>query len=383
MTILVTGGAGFIGANFVLDWLAASDEPVVNLDKLTYAGNPETLASLQGDARHQLVQGDIGDSALVSRLLAEHRPRAVVNFAAESHVDRSIHGPGEFIQTNIVGTFNLLEAVRGYWRQLPQENMDRFVPRDDVGTSSAAQKFVIASEARQSMVTQEGFRFLHVSTDEVYGSFAKGDAAFTEAHRYEPNSPYSASKAASDHLVRAWHHTYGLPVLTTNCSNNYGPYHFPEKLIPLMIVNALAGKPLPVYGDGMQIRDWLYVKDHCSAIRRVLEAGRLGEVYNVGGWNEKPNIEIVQTICKLLDEMRPKADGTSYASQITYVTDRPGHDRRYAIDARKLEAELGWKPAETFETGIRKTVEWYLANPEWVQHVQSGAYREWVNKQYA
>ncbi|ALK87330.1 dTDP-glucose 4,6-dehydratase [Limnohabitans sp. 63ED37-2] len=352
MTILVTGGAGFIGANFVLDWLAASDEPVVNLDKLTYAGNPETLAILQGDARHQLVQGDIGDSALVSRLLAEHRPRAVVNFAAESHVDRSIHGPGEFIQTNIVGTFNLLEAVRGFWGDLP------------------------ATE-------KSAFRFLHVSTDEVYGSLAKGDPAFTETHRYEPNSPYSASKAASDHLVRAWHHTYGLPVLTTNCSNNYGPYHFPEKLIPLMIVNALAGKPLPVYGDGMQIRDWLYVKDHCSAIRRVLEAGRLGEVYNVGGWNEKPNIEIVQTICQLLDEMRPKADGGSYASQITYVTDRPGHDRRYAIDARKLEAELGWKPAETFETGIRKTVEWYLANPEWVQHVQSGAYREWVNKQYA
>jgi dTDP-glucose 4,6-dehydratase len=352
MTILVTGGAGFIGANFVLDWLAASDEPVVNLDKLTYAGNPETLASLQGDARHQLVQGDIGDSALVSRLLAEHRPRAVVNFAAESHVDRSIHGPGEFIQTNIVGTFNLLEAVRGFWGDLPETE-------------------------------KSAFRFLHVSTDEVYGSLAKGDPAFTETHRYEPNSPYSASKAASDHLVRAWHHTYGLPVLTTNCSNNYGPYHFPEKLIPLMIVNALAGKPLPVYGDGMQIRDWLYVKDHCSAIRRVLEAGRLGEVYNVGGWNEKPNIEIVQTICNLLDEMRPKADGGTYASQITYVTDRPGHDRRYAIDARKLEAELGWKPAETFETGIRKTVEWYLANPEWVQHVQSGAYREWVNKQYS
>jgi dTDP-glucose 4,6-dehydratase len=352
MTILVTGGAGFIGANFVLDWLAASDEPVVNLDKLTYAGNPETLASLQGDARHLLVQGDIGDSALVSRLLAEHRPRAVVNFAAESHVDRSIHGPGEFIQTNIVGTFNLLEAVRGFWGDLPETE-------------------------------KSAFRFLHVSTDEVYGSLAKGDPAFTETHRYEPNSPYSASKAASDHLVRAWHHTYGLPVLTTNCSNNYGPYHFPEKLIPLMIVNALAGKPLPVYGDGMQIRDWLYVKDHCSAIRRVLEAGRLGEVYNVGGWNEKPNIEIVQTICNLLDEMRPKADGGTYASQITYVTDRPGHDRRYAIDARKLEAELGWKPAETFETGIRKTVEWYLANPEWVQHVQSGAYREWVNKQYS
>ncbi len=352
MTLLVTGGAGFIGANFVLDWLAASEEPVINLDKLTYAGNPETLASLQGDARHQLVQGDIGDSALVSRLLAEHRPRAVINFAAESHVDRSIHGPGAFIDTNIVGTFHLLESVRGYWSALPDAE-------------------------------QAAFRFLHVSTDEVYGSLAKGDPAFAETHRYEPNSPYSASKAASDHLVRAWHHTYGLPVLTTNCSNNYGPYHFPEKLIPLMIVNALAGKPLPVYGDGMQIRDWLYVKDHCSAIRRVLEAGRLGETYNVGGWNEKPNIEIVQTICRLLDGLRPKPDGSSYASQITYVTDRPGHDRRYAIDARKLEAELGWKPAETFESGIRKTVEWYLANPEWVQHVQSGAYREWVQQHYS
>ncbi|PUE56896.1 dTDP-glucose 4,6-dehydratase [Limnohabitans sp. 2KL-17] len=352
MTLLVTGGAGFIGANFVLDWLAAHDEPVINLDKLTYAGNPETLASLQGDARHQLVQGDIGDAALVSRLLAEHRPRAVVNFAAESHVDRSIHGPGEFIETNIVGTFRLLESVRGFWSSLP--------------------------EAEKS-----AFRFLHVSTDEVYGSLGQGDPAFAETHRYEPNSPYSASKAASDHLVRAWHHTYGLPVLTTNCSNNYGPYHFPEKLIPLMIVNALAGRALPVYGDGMQIRDWLYVKDHCSAIRRVLEAGRLGEVYNVGGWNEKPNIEIVQTICQLLDHMRPKADGSSYTQQITYVTDRPGHDRRYAIDAHKLEAELRWKPAETFESGIRKTVEWYLNNPEWVAHVQSGAYREWVNKQYS
>jgi dTDP-glucose 4,6-dehydratase len=352
MTLLVTGGAGFIGANFVLDWLAASEEPVINLDKLTYAGNPETLASLQGDARHQLVQGDIGDSALVSRLLAEHRPRAVINFAAESHVDRSIHGPGAFIDTNIVGTFHLLESVRGYWSALPDAE-------------------------------QAAFRFLHVSTDEVYGSLAKSDPAFAETHRYEPNSPYSASKAASDHLVRAWHHTYGLPVLTTNCSNNYGPDHFPEKLIPHMIVNALAGKPLPVYGDGMQIRDWLYVKDHCSAIRRVLEAGRLGETYNVGGWNEKPNIEIVQTICRLLDGLRPKPDGSSYASQITYVTDRPGHDRRYAIDARKLEAELGWKPAETFESGIRKTVEWYLANPEWVQHVQSGAYREWVQQHYS
>ncbi|PUE07392.1 dTDP-glucose 4,6-dehydratase [Limnohabitans sp. WS1] len=352
MTLLVTGGAGFIGANFVLDWLAQSQEPVVNLDKLTYAGNPETLASLQGDARHQLVQGDIGDVDLVRQLLAEHRPRAVVNFAAESHVDRSIHGPGDFIHTNIVGTFNLLESVRGYWSALPQAD-------------------------------QQAFRFLHVSTDEVYGSLGHADPAFTENHRYEPNSPYSASKAASDHLVRAWHHTYGLPVVTTNCSNNYGPYHFPEKLIPLMIVNALAGKPLPVYGDGMQIRDWLYVKDHCSAIRRVLEAGRLGETYNVGGWNEKPNIDIVKTICQLLDEMRPKADGSSYASQISYVTDRPGHDRRYAIDARKLEAELGWKPAETFETGIRKTVQWYLAHPEWVSNVQSGAYREWVQKQYS
>jgi dTDP-glucose 4,6-dehydratase len=352
MTILVTGGAGFIGANFVLDWLAQHDEPVVNLDKLTYAGNLETLASLRGDARHVFVQGDIGDAALVTRLLAEHRPRAVVNFAAESHVDRSIHGPEDFIQTNIVGTFHLLESVRAHW-----------------GSLQGAER--------------EAFRLLHVSTDEVYGSLAKDDPAFSETHRYEPNSPYSASKAASDHLVRAYHHTYGLPVLTTNCSNNYGPFHFPEKLIPLMIVNALAGKPLPVYGDGMQIRDWLYVKDHCSAIRRVLEAGRLGETYNVGGWNEKPNIEIVNTVCALLDELRPRADGQPYAGQISYVKDRPGHDRRYAIDARKLEAELGWKPAETFETGIRKTVAWYLANPDWVAHVQSGAYRDWVGKQYA
>ena len=352
MTLLVTGGAGFIGGNFVLDWVDACDEPVVNLDKLTYAGNLETLAALKGNARHIFVQGDIGDRALVDRLLAEHQPRAVVNFAAESHVDRSIHGPGEFIQTNIVGTYNLLESVRAYWSGL--------------------------SEAQRTT-----FRLLHVSTDEVYGSLSRNDPAFAETHRHEPNSPYSASKAASDHLVRAWHHTYGLPVLTTNCSNNYGPYHFPEKLIPLMIVNALAGKPLPVYGDGMQIRDWLYVKDHCSAIRRVLEAGRPGETYNVGGWNEKPNIEIVQKVCALLDELRPKADGTRYDAQITYVTDRPGHDRRYAIDARKIEAELGWKPAETFETGIRKTVQWYLDHPEWVKNVQSGAYREWVSKQYA
>ena len=352
MTILVTGGAGFIGSNFVLDWLTSTHEAVVNLDKLTYAGNLESLASLQSDERHIFVQGDIGDTALLGLLLQQHQPRAVVNFAAESHVDRSIHGPGEFIETNIVGTFLLLEAVRGYWSDL-------------------------------AALEKSAFRFLHVSTDEVYGSLAKADAAFTETHRYEPNSPYSASKAASDHLVRAWHHTYGLPVLTTNCSNNYGPYHFPEKLIPLMIVNALAGKPLPVYGDGMQIRDWLYVKDHCSAIRAVLQGGRLGETYNVGGWNEKPNIEIVQTICRLLDELRPKADGSSYAKQITYVVDRPGHDRRYAIDARKLEAELGWKPTETFETGIRKTLEWYLSNPAWVEHVQSGAYRDWVQKQYA
>jgi dTDP-glucose 4,6-dehydratase len=352
MTLLITGAAGFIGANFVLDWLAQSDEPVINLDKLTYAGNLETLASLQDDARHTFVQGDIGDSELVARLLAQHQPRAVLNFAAESHVDRSIHSPEDFIQTNIVGTFRLLEAVRAYWSGLQGE-------------------------------AKTGFRLLHVSTDEVYGSLGAADPAFTETHRYEPNSPYSASKAASDHLVRAYHHTYSLPVLTTNCSNNYGPYHFPEKLIPLMIVNALAGKALPVYGDGMQVRDWLYVKDHCSAIRRVLEAGQLGEVYNVGGWNEKPNIEIVHTVCALLDELRPKADGTPYSTQITTVKDRPGHDRRYAIDASKIERELGWKPAETFESGIRKTVQWYLANPEWVAHVQSGAYRDWVQTQYA
>ena len=352
MTILVTGGAGFIGGNFVLDWVAGSDETVINLDKLTYAGNLETLSTLHGNPSHIFVQGDIGDRVLVERLLAEHRPSAVINFAAESHVDRSIHGPGDFIETNIVGTYNLLESVRGYWNGLPE------------GQKAA-------------------FRFLHVSTDEVYGSLAKDDPAFAETNRYEPNSPYSASKAASDHLVRAWHHTYGLPVLTTNCSNNYGPFHFPEKLIPLMIVNALAGKPLPVYGDGMQIRDWLYVKDHCSAIRRVLEAGRLGETYNVGGWNEKPNIEIVKTVCALLDELRPRADGKPYAEQITYVTDRPGHDRRYAIDATKIHRELGWMPAETFESGIRKTVQWYLDNSGWVVNVQSGDYRKWLDQNYA
>lgn len=352
MTILVTGGAGFIGANFVLDWVAQTDEPVINLDKLTYAGNLENLSSIEGDKRHLFVQGDIADTQLVQRLLAEHQPRAILNFAAESHVDRSIHGPEDFIETNVVGTFRLLEAVRTYWKGLDAD-------------------------------AQQSFRFLHVSTDEVYGSLAKDDPAFTETHQYEPNSPYSASKAASDHLVRAYHHTYGLPVLTTNCSNNYGPYHFPEKLIPLMIVNALAGKALPVYGDGQQIRDWLYVKDHCSAIRRVLEAGTVGEVYNVGGWNEKPNLDIVHIVCALLDELRPRTDGKPYNEQIAYVTDRPGHDRRYAIDARKLERELGWKPAETFETGIRKTVEWYLDNQDWVSNIQSGAYREWVEKNYS
>lgn len=349
--IIVTGGAGFIGGNFVLDWLAnPAAEGIVNLDKLTYAGNLTTLQSLSSDARHLFVQGDIGDYALVLSLLKKHSIRAVVNFAAESHVDRSIHGPGDFIQTNVVGTFNLLEAVRAYWLELPD-------------------------------LDKASFRFLHVSTDEVYGSLSPTDPAFTETNTYVPNSPYSASKAASDHLVRAWHHTYGLPVLTTNCSNNYGPYHFPEKLIPLVILNALAGKPLPIYGDGQQIRDWLYVKDHCSAIRCVLEAGKLGETYNVGGWNEKPNLEVVHTICSILDSLRPKSDGTSYASQITYVKDRPGHDRRYAIDASKLECELGWKPAETFETGIRKTVQWYLDNKEWTDGVLSGSCRDWLNKQ--
>lgn len=350
--ILVTGGAGFIGSNFVLDWLAQINEPILNLDKLTYAGNLHNLASLQNNPGHTFVQGDIGDNTLVSGLLEKYQPRAILNFAAESHVDRSIHGPKEFVQTNIVGTFTLLETARAYWNQLE-------------------------TKARQS------FRFLHVSTDEVYGSLAIDDPAFTENKRYEPNSPYSASKAASDHLVRAYHHTYGLPVLTTNCSNNYGPYHFPEKLIPLMIMNALAGKPLPIYGDGQQIRDWLYVKDHCCAIRRVLEEGQPGETYNIGGWNEKTNLNIVQTICQLLDELHPRVDGNSYIQQITYVQDRPGHDRRYAIDAGKIERELGWKPAETFDTGIRKTIQWYLSNTDWITQVQSGAYREWIEKHYA
>ena len=353
MTILVTGGAGFIGSNFVLEWFrdpAVSAERVINLDALTYAGNPENLASLQGDERHHFVHGDICDRALLDKLLAEHRPRAIVHFAAESHVDRSIHGPGAFIKTNVEGTFTLLEAARAYWNTLAGDERARF-------------------------------RFHHVSTDEVYGSLKPSDPAFAETNPYEPNSPYSASKAASDHLVRAWHHTYGLPVVTTNCSNNYGPYHFPEKLIPLMIVNALAGKPLPVYGDGQQIRDWLYVTDHCSAIRAVLARGRLGETYNIGGWNEKANIDIVRTICALLDDLHPDVAG-SYSRLITYVKDRPGHDRRYAIDARKIERELGWRPAETFETGIRKTVGWYLANADWVQRVQSGAYREWLQANY-
>jgi len=349
--ILVTGGAGFIGANFVLDWLAQSDEPVLNLDKLSYAGNLENLASLRSDARHTFVQGDIGDVPLVGGLLAQHRPRAIVNFAAESHVDRSIHGPETFLQTNVVGTFRLLEAVRNHWTSLEAD-------------------------------AKSAFRFLHVSTDEVYGSLEPAEPSFTETRRFEPNSPYSASKAASDHWVRAYHHTYGLPVLTTNCSNNYGPYHFPEKLIPLMIVNALAGKSLPVYGDGLQVRDWLYVKDHCSAVRRVIDAGKPGETYNVGGGNEKTNLEIVHTICRLLDKLKPRAAGT-YSEQVVHVQDRPGHDRRYAVDAGKIERELGWRPDHTFDSGIESTVAWYLANPDWVARVQSGAYREWMQANYA
>lgn len=351
MTILVTGGAGFIGSNFVLDWLSQHDESVVNLDKLTYAGNLHNLDNLQRDERHIFVKGDIGDFDLVLHLLNQHNPRAVINFAAESHVDRSIHGPQDFIQTNIVGSFHLLEAVRAYWNKLPSN-------------------------------AQTTFRFLHVSSDEVYGSLDAHASPFSEISRYEPNSPYSASKAASDHLVRAYHHTYGLPVLTTNCSNNYGPYHFPEKLIPLMIHHAMENKPLPIYGDGMQIRDWLYVKDHCKAICNVLEAGRIGEVYNIGGKNEKTNLDVVNTLCTILDELKPRTDGQSYKTQITFVQDRPGHDRRYAINAAKIEQELGWKPAETFDSGIRKTISWYLENQEWVRNVTSGAYREWVERQY-
>jgi dTDP-glucose 4,6-dehydratase len=349
--IIVTGGAGFIGSNFIHTWLAQTDEAVINLDKLTYAGNPENLIKFQGDKRYALVHGDIGDSALVTRILTEHQPRAVINFAAESHVDRSIHGPGEFITTNINGTFHLLESVRGFWETLP-----------------AAAK--------------QDFRFLHVSTDEVYGTLAPSDPPFSETNPYEPNSPYAASKAASDHLVRAWHHTYGLPVLTTNCSNNYGPFHFPEKLIPLVILNALAGKPLPIYGDGQQVRDWLFVCDHARAIMRVLDKGQIGQTYNIGGNQEKANLDVVQTICAHLDTLRPKADGSSYAEQITFVKDRPGHDRRYAIDARKIKRELGWEPQETFETGLEQTIQWYLDNQQWVEHVTSGDYRKWVQKQY-
>ena len=351
MTLLITGGAGFIGSNFVLDWLQRSDEPIVNLDVLTYAGNLANLQPLQGDARHVFVKGDILDRPLLDQLLSQHRPRAVLHFAAESHVDRSIHGPGAFMKTNVEGSFTLLEASRAYWAALPADE-------------------------------KANFRFHHVSTDEVFGSLTPDADAFTETHPYAPNSPYSASKAASDHLVRAWHHTYGLPVLTSHCSNNYGPHHFPEKLIPLMIVNALAGKPLPIYGDGLQVRDWLYVGDHCSAIRAVLAGGQPGQTYNIGGWNEKTNREIVFTVCALLDELKPSAHGP-YARLISHVTDRPGHDRRYAVDARKIEAELGWRPSETFETGIRKTVQWYLAHSDWVASVQSGAYRDWVQQHYA
>jgi dTDP-glucose 4,6-dehydratase len=350
--ILVTGGAGFIGANFILDWLKEPNaEGIINLDKLTYAGNLATLASLKNDSRHVFVQGDIGNRTLVARLLNEYQPRAIVNFAAESHVDRSIHGPADFIDTNIAGTFNLLECAREYWHGLQNTQ-------------------------------KANFRFHHISTDEVYGTLSPIAPAFAETHPYEPNSPYSASKAASDHLVRAWFHTYGLPVVTTNCSNNYGPYHFPEKLIPLVILNAINGKPLPIYGDGQQVRDWLYVGDHCAAIRTVLAHGKLGETYNIGGWNEKANLDVVQTICQILDPLKPRADGQSYAQQITFVKDRPGHDRRYAIDARKIERELGWRPAETFDTGIRKTVRWYLDNPSWVEDVTSGSYRDWLQKQY-
>ena len=349
--ILVTGGAGFIGSNFVLDWLAGHDEAVLNLDALTYAGNLSNLESLKGDARHVFVHGDITDRALLDRLLSEHRPRAILHFAAESHVDRSIHGPEAFVHTNIIGTFTLLEAARAYHAALPEAE-------------------------------RAAFRFLQVSTDEVYGTLGPDDAAFTEQHPFAPNSPYAASKAAADHLVRSYHHTYGLPVLITHCSNNYGPYHFPEKLIPLMIVNALAGKLLPVYGDGRQIRDWLYVGDHCSALRRVLEAGRVGETYNIGGWNEMPNIAIVQALCALLDARRPRADGASYAAQISHVADRPGHDRRYAVDAGKIAHTLGWRPQESFETGIEKTVQWILDNPQWIAEVQSGAYRQWLETQY-
>ena len=350
MSVLVTGCAGFIGSNFVHTWLEGSKEPIVNVDKLTYAGNLSNLESVLGDACHTFVQGDIGDRALLDKLLALHQPRAIINFAAESHVDRSIHSPIEFLQTNVMGTFHLLEAARDYWTQQGRP---------------------------------ESFRFLHISTDEVFGSLAPNESGFAETHVYEPNSPYSASKASADHLVRAWHHTYDLPVLTTNCSNNYGPYHFPEKLIPLVIHNALSGKPLPIYGDGQQIRDWLYVKDHCLAIACVLDKGVVGETYNVGGNNEKTNLEVVQTICATLDQLRPLKNGKSYSDQITFVKDRPGHDRRYAIDASKIKRDLGWEPQESFESGILKTITWYLDHPEWVASITSGAYRDWVQQQYS
>lgn len=349
--IFVTGGAGFIGSNFILNWLAHNQEDVLNIDKLTYAGNVQNLKSVEKNPLYHFSRTDIGDQKAIEELLAKYKPRAVLNFAAESHVDRSIHGPGEFIQTNIVGTFHLLQATLGYWKELPEAE-------------------------------QKAFRFLHVSTDEVYGSLELNDPAFSETTSYAPNSPYSASKAASDHLVRAYHHTYGLPVLTTNCSNNYGPYHFPEKLIPLVIHNALAGKDLPIYGDGSNIRDWLYVVDHCEAIALVLQKGKLGETYNVGGWNEKKNIEVVDTICKTLDQLRPRQDGKSYLDQKVFVKDRPGHDKRYAIDATKLEKQLGWKPKENFESGLKKTIQWYLTNEDWVKNIVSGGYREWVDKNY-
>ena len=351
MTILVTGGAGFIGSNFIINWLQQYDEPVVNLDKLTYAGNIGNLSDLDGDERHIFICGDIGDQSLLTKILSSHSPRAIVNFAAESHVDRSIHGPENFIHTNIVATFRLLDAVRSYWNELSSDEKSEF-------------------------------RFLHVSTDEVYGSLKIDEPAFSETNRYQPNSPYSASKASADHLVRAYHHTYGLPTVITNCSNNYGPYQFPEKFIPLIIYNALADKALPIYGDGRQIRDWLYVGDHCSAIFQVLEAGIPGEVYNIGGLNEKSNLEIVHILCDILDELHPKADKKSYKTQIAFVKDRPGHDRRYAMDISKIERELAWKPTETFATGIHKTVQWYLSNQDWVRNVTRGEYHNWIERQY-
>jgi dTDP-glucose 4,6-dehydratase len=358
MTILVTGCAGFIGSNFVHTWLESTTENIVNVDKLTYAGNLSNLECALNDPRHVFVHADMADREVMDRLLSIHRPRAVINFAAESHVDRSIHAPIDFIQTNVLGTYHVLEAVRQYWMQLDESNVS-----SDTNTKS-------------------NFRYLQISTDEVFGTLDPDEPGFNESHLFEPNSPYSASKASSDHLVRAWHHTYGLPVLTTHCSNNYGPYHFPEKLIPLVIHNALSGKPLPIYGDGLQVRDWLYVKDHCLAIMRVLDKGQVGETYNIGGCNEKTNLEVVKTICQSLDQLRPLKD-KSYSDQITFVKDRPGHDRRYAIDAKKIITQLGWRPLESFETGIQKTIEWYLAHPEWVSAITSGSYRDWVHQQYA